>query len=508
MDANPLVRILKKDRSQFTRQDIMKIIKTQDVRSIHFRYPAKDGKLKELKLPVNNLQDVEAILAEGERVDGSSLFKGSIDTGHSDLYVVPMYDTAFFNPFVPGCLEFLCRYIDDEGNPAAITPDNILARSDEIFKKETGMELQALGELEFYIIYPDEENLYPGKPQGFYHESSPFVKWGDLTEEILRLTSEICGNVKYCHSEVGYIQPSEKDIPEIRGKRMTQYELEFLPAPLLDMAGRLITAKWLIRNLAAERGVLVSFAPKLSIGDAGSGLHFHLTLLKNGKNMLTDKKGELTSTALAAIGGLLKLSGSLSAFGNTCAASYLRLVPHQEAPVKVCWSASNRSALVRVPLAWRGVNNLASRVNPQQPADFKGQMFGQTFELRSPDGSADIYLLLAGIAVAVREGLANAKKFEALAKELNVTKNIFHDKNIADALESLPASCWESAQALKKDRAYYEDKNIFPEIVLDFCTRRLENENDRNLSSELKKMSETKQLQTLRNIMFASLHCM
>lgn len=506
--ASPVVRALDKPPGDFTRKDILRLVTGRGIRSVHFRYPAADGKLKVLKLPVNDLRDIEAVLCEGERVDGSSLFKGMVDPGRSDMYVVPMYRTAFLNPFVPDCLELVCRYLDADGNPAALTPDNILARSEDGFRAASGCELLALGELEFYFIYSDEEDLYPGTPQGFYHEASPFVKWDDLTEEILRLTAETCGGVKYCHSEVGFIKPSKDDLPELRGKRMSQYELEFLPAPLQETAARVLVAKWIIRNLAAQRGILASFAPKLNLGDAGSGMHVHVAVRRGGKNVLVDGKGELSSDASALIGGLLRSAGSLTSFGNTCAASYLRLVPHQEAPVKVCWSTSNRSALVRVPLGWRGVDNLASQVNPGQPRDFKGDMFGQTVELRSPDGSADVYLLLAGLGVAARQGFSKRTASIQAAKEFEVSGNVFDDPRVLSRLESLPRNCWESAQALKRDRARYEKEGVFPAEVIDFCIKRLEDEKDRDLAEDLSKMLYKEHREAVRKLMLATLHCM
>ncbi|HBL17560.1 MAG: hypothetical protein A2X36_10030 [Elusimicrobia bacterium GWA2_69_24] len=506
--ASPLVRSLDKLPQDFTRNDILGVIRKRNIRSVHFRYPAADGKLKELKFPVNDLKDMESVLTDGERVDGSSLFKGMVDPGASDMYVVPMYRTAFINPFVPDCLDILCRFLDAKGEPSAFTPDNILARSDQVFKDKTGCELHALGELEFYLIYPGEKDLYPGRSQALYHESAPFVKWNDLTEDILRISAEICGGVKYCHSEVGYIQPSHDDFPEVRGKCMSQYELEFLPAPLPEAAGRLLVAKWLIRNLAARAGVLVSFAPKLNVGDAGSGMHVHLSVKKQGRNVLTDQKGGLTPEAMGVIGGLLKGARSLTAFGNTCAASYLRLVPHQEAPVRVCWSASNRSVLVRVPLGWRGVGNLASRVNPNQSGPSITDGFGQTVEIRSPDGSADVYLLLAGLGAAVRHGLTHTEESHQLAKRLEVQRNIFDDRKALDQLDSLPRSCVESAECLRQDRALYEAEGVFPKQTIEYCRRRLEAEKDADLARKLRKMGPRPRMEATRRLMLASLHCM
>ena len=506
--ANPLVREIGKDPADFTRQDILAFIRRRGIRTLHFRYPALDGKLKELKLPVNDLRDAEAVLAEGERVDGSSLFKGMVDAGRSDMYVLPLYRSAFLNPFAPDGLEFVCRFLDAHGEPAAQTPDNVLARADETFRKRTGRELHALGELEFYVLHPAERELYPGRPQGAYHEAAPYSRWDALAAEALRLTSEICGGVKYCHAEVGHVEPSEDSLPRLRGMSMSQYELEFLPAPLDATAGRLLVAKWIIRSLAARQGLLVSFAPKLSMGDAGSGLHFHLSLLRGGRNALIDRRGTLTEDARALIGGLLAHAGSLTAFGNTCAASYLRLVPHQEAPVRVCWSSANRSALVRVPLAWRGVNNLASRVNPRQMRDYRGEMFGQTVELRSPDGSADVHLLLAGISCAVREGLTDRRASLERTRAGEVAGNIYADPKVLRRLETLPGSCAESARRLERDRAVYARDDVFPAPVLDYCIRRLQGEDDAALSRKLGRMSKGAKRAALDRIVSDSLHCM
>lgn len=506
--ANPLVRELGKAPEDFTRKDILGLIRKRGIRAIHFRYPARDGKLKELKLPVNDLRDAEAVLAEGERVDGSSLFKGMVDAGRSDMYVLPVYRTAFLSPFAPDSLEFVCRFLDGKGEPAVFTPDNVLARADESFARATGCELQALGELEFYVIYPEEKELYPGRPQGAYHEAAPYSRWDAFLEEVLRLSSEICGGVKYAHSEVGYVASAEEALPEFRGMRMCQYELEFLPAPLQETAGRLLTAKWLVRRLAARHGLLVSFAPKLSLGDAGSGLHIHLSVSRKGRNALLDAKGALSEDARAAIGGLLRHAGSLTAFGNTCAASYLRLVPHQEAPTRVCWSAANRSALVRVPLGWRGVDNLASRVNPRQKPDYKGDMFGQTVELRSPDGSADVHLLLAGIACAVREGFTGRKEALALAARGEVTGNVYDDKAALERLDTLPGSCAESARRLERDRKAYAKDGVFPDQTLDFCARRLAEEGDATLARDLAGMTPEQRREALRRVVSSSLHCM
>ena len=94
--------------------------------------------------------------------------------------------------------------------------------------------------------------------------------------------------------------------------------------------------------LGYKYGVEVSFAPKITVGKAGSGMHIHLLLEKDGQNVMIEN-GKLSDTARKMIAGILDLSKALTAFGNTIPTSYLRLVPHQEAPTAICWGDRNRS---------------------------------------------------------------------------------------------------------------------------------------------------------------------
>ncbi|GAF97943.1 unnamed protein product, partial [marine sediment metagenome] len=280
-----------------------------------------------------------------------------------------------------------------------IAPEYLVKKASRELKKKTGINLYVLGELEYYVTYKIKENeIFPVKSQKGYHESTPFVKYDDMNDEILQTLNSLGAKIKYGHSEVGSISLED-------GTRYEQYEIELDLEPLEDMADHLVLAKWIIRNVAAKYNVEVTFTPKISVGQAGTGLHIHMAAIKDGKNIMLDDDGKLTETAKKIIGGMIKLAPSLTAFGNTNPASYLRLVPHQEAPTNVCWGDKNRSVLIRVPLGWRNINALSSHVNKTTDIGSSGER--QTIELRSPDGSANIYLLLAGIAVAAKYGLTN-----------------------------------------------------------------------------------------------------
>jgi len=136
-----------------------------------------------------------------------------------------------------------------------------------------------------------------------------------------------------------------------------------------------------------------------------------------------------------------------------CIPLILGLVPHQEAPTKVCWSDCNRSALIRVPLGWVGIDNLAMKVNPQQRKRLTDNPGKQTVELRSPDGSAHVYLTLAGITMAALDGLSDSNAME-YAKKLYVTGNIHKTPEVLKTLKSLPTSCHESRSSFWKNVIY------------------------------------------------------
>lgn len=503
--SNPVSIITGKPREEFTRADMLKVIKEKGIERITFHYTAMDGKIKELKIPVSSSRHAELVLAEGERVDGSSLFKGIVEAGKSDLYIVPSYKTAFINPFDDKSLDFICRFLDSEGNLAWFAPDNVLHNAVGLLRNNTGLDIWALGELEFYLIGDPSNRSYPLESQRGYHATSPFVKSGPVVNEMLRYITQIYGNVKYAHNEVGYLENLKSDFEEFNGKTAEQVEIEFLPTPIEDTADCLVTACWIIRNVAYRHGYIATFFPKIEVGHAGNGMHIHMALKRDGKNIMTDEKGALSEDARKLIGGLCNYATSITSFGNMVSASYLRLVPKQEAPTRVCWSESNRSVLIRVPLAWTKANNLATRINPQQTEKIIHEESRQTVELRSPDGSANAHLLLAAITMAAEWGLTNSKEALELAKSCYVTRDI-HASSSQEDLDDLPTSCTESAEALLSVRKLYERENIFPPNLISFITNMLQSENDSDLNKRLMSLPEDEKLYQSRRIMHLDLH--
>lgn len=475
--ANKLEAQLKKSSKEFTKADIMQLVQELDIKMVKFMYPAGDGRLKTLNFMLNSVEYLETILTSGERVDGSSLFS-FIQAGSSDLYVMPRFSTAFMDPFeeIP-TLCMLCSFFNRDGQPLESAPEYTLRKAMKSFTDVTGMEFQAMGELEYYVISP-EEDVFEATDQKGYHESAPFAKANDFRTRCMKLIAECGGQIKYGHSEVGTFFEE--------GKCFEQNEIEFLPVAANDCADQLLIAKWIIRNLAYLEGYDITFAPKITVGKAGSGMHIHMRIMKDGKNLMLDGN-KLSENARRAIAGMMKLAESITAFGNKNPTSYFRLVPHQEAPTNVCWGMSNRSVLVRVPLGWTSGEDMCHKANPIEAETARDYSIKQTVEMRSPDASADVYQLLAGLCVACRHG------FE-IEDALEVADATFADGDIHDAknaeryakLAQLPDSCVASADCLERQRAVYEKYNVFSPAMIDGIIAELRKFDDRTLREELK----------------------
>lgn len=439
-----------------TKEDVIKLVQKKDIKIINLCHIPEDCRLKTLSFTVKNKKRLREILEFGERVDGSSLFS-YIDPNKSDIYIMPKTETAFINPFssIP-TINILCEYLDENGKPLDTAPENILSRAEKKLRSSASIVLKAFAELEFYIIHRQEETIFPEVSEKNYHESAPFAKFENLRNEALATLANIGITIKYGHAEVGRFHSKS-------GYVMEQHEIEFLPQDLTKMAETVTIAKWVIRNICAKYGVSVSFSPKPALEHAGNGMHIHLCGLMLGRNMITDSKGNLTVGAKRMIGGILKFAPSLAAFGNTIPVSYLRFISRKESPMDICWGMRDRLALVRIPLWW----NFRKDIKETNSCI-------RTFEFRAPDPSANTYLLLAGIALAVEYGLKNPKEAMKIAEDLNAQKRAKRNKRY----RALPLSCSESAKSLERDRKYYEADGVFPERVIDAIINKLKSYRD------------------------------
>lgn len=491
MNANDLVAFFSKPASELTKADIVTFVREKGIRMVDFMYPAEDGRVKTLNFMINNLAYLETVLTDGERVDGSSLFPSFVEAESSDLYVVPRFRTAFVSPFaeIP-TLCLLCSFFDKDGQPFASSPEQTLHRAAEAFAKSTGMTYEAMGELEYYVIAEDD-GMFPAVDQRGYHESGPYAKFNEFRKKCMAYIAQTGGQIKYGHSEVGNFTAD--------GKVFEQNEIEFLPCPVESAADQLVLAKWVIRNLAYEYGLDVTFAPKITVGKAGSGLHIHMRMMKDGRNCMT-VDGKLSAEARRAIAGMMVLAPSITAFGNKTPVSYFRLVPHQEAPTSVCWGDCNRSVLVRVPLGWTSGKDMCVQVNSLEAGATGDTSQKQTVEMRSPDASADVYQLMAGLCVACRYGLEMPEN-EALAIAADRYVGPGESGNNA-RFEQLPDSCVASADCLERQRSMFEAGGVFSPRMIDGIIGKLRSYDDAALRAEAEK-DET----LMHNLVSRSFHC-
>lgn len=463
------------------KEDVLKFISDKGVRILNLCHIPEDGRLKTLSFSTLDKMKVNEILEFGERVDGSSLFS-YIDSNNSDIYITPKFDTAFLNPFSSEpSLNVLCKYLDQNGKPLNVTPENILHKAEQRLRSCTEIVLSALAELEFYIIsWSESKTLFSSVPEQHYHESAPFSRFENLRNEILVTLADIGVATKYGHAEVGSIQGENHTIIE-------QHEIELALESFSRMAETIAVAKWVIRNVCARHGVTVSFSPKISLEHAGSGMHIHLCGLRNNKNIIENSDGNISTAGKKMIGGILKFAPSLTAFGNTVPVSYLRFFSRQESPISICWGVRNRLALIRIPLWW-------NFRKIKEEAD----VAKKTFEFRAPDASANAHLLLAGISIAIKYGFKHPKKALQIAEELHAETG----KIKKGGFSLLPQSCVESAANLENDRKFYEADGIFPAEVIDGTIRRLRSYKDKSMLQRLK--NEPRKIQDLIQ---TYLHC-
>ena len=475
-EPHPFVRLLKKPAADFTCGDLVLAVEQLELRQVNLRYVGGDGRLKTVAFPIDSREHLIQVLMQGERVDGSSIFPGT-DTDASDVYIVPRHRTAFLNPFgARPSLDVLCSFYSKDGRPLPYAREQIVRRAAEVLTQETGMVLEAFGELEYYLV-DEAERIYPVEEERGYQESAPFSKGQQVREQVLGHLSAMGIKLKYAHGEVGNILEDER--------QLVQHEIEFWPAPLEQAADALVVAKWVVREVAYAHGLEVTFAPSVSSDGAGSGLHVHSRLVRDGASAIMGEEG-INDTGRRLIAGYLSAAKTLTAFGNTVPTSYLRFTDGDESPDGICWGEADRTGLVRVPLAWGGhvLPAMVAHANPDSSETIpEPAIHPQTVELRLADGSADVHLLLAGMAVAARRGLSDPESLE-LAARLSTADH--------DDFEQLPSSCSESADALESERALFEADGIFPSELIDSTIDRLRGYDDAALLKQVAKNDDAR----------------
>jgi len=449
LPARTLERIIGKPAAAWTVNDLIDLFHERHLRLISLMHVGGDGWLKTLDFVPRDAVHLRDILEGGERADGSSLFAGKgIRAGASDMLLRPRVGSAFLDPFSQSpTLVLMCEHIGRDGRPLQESPDAIVRRGYERLQSETGLQLWALGEVEYFLgKHAAESDIYGADERG-YHASSPFVFGQELRRKALMVLAEIGVPIKYGHSEVGYIAATEAD-----DMIWEQHEVELALAPLPQAADGVVLTQWVLRNLVHQHGMRCSFDPILRRGHAGSGLHFHLSPMLNGEHAGRNASGDgLSDAGKWLIAGLVQFGTSLMAFGNRNPGSFVRLSQAKETPVGITWGAYDRHALVRLPLTATTADGRI--VSPP------------TIEFRLPDGSAHPHLLLAGIAQAMLAGRSHPD-LEGLLQRTSSSARTARSGAEMDHLR-LPASFPVIADLLAAHRSMLEAGGVFPSGLID-----------------------------------------
>ena len=398
-----------------TKEDIVRIVEEEDVKFIRMQFVDVLGQMKNVAITVSQLDRA----LDGEiSIDGSSI-EGFTSVNESDQYLVPDLDTFCIYPWRPQrgkVARFICDVHNADGTPFVGDPRAVLKRVVDRATK-MGYTFNVGPECEFFLFQTDEE----GKPTTKTNDEAGYFDLGPLDHgESTR--REICLALE----QMGYeIEASHHEVAQ------GQHEIDFKYAPALECADKIMTFKLAVKTLAQKNGLHATFMPKPIFGINGSGMHTNMSLFRNGKNAFFDEKGDkkLSKEAYSFIAGILAHMKGMAAITNPLVNSYKRLVPGYEAPCYMAWSASNRSALIRIPAA-------------------RGQ--STRVELRCPDPACNPYLSLA---VCLAAGLDGIEK--GMVPPAEITDNIFAMTPATRkrrGIEALPGSLEEALVCMKKDK--------------------------------------------------------
>ena len=400
--------------NHFTKRDILKMAKEEDVEFIRLQFTDIFGTMKNVAVTTSQL---EKALDNQVMFDGSSI-EGFARAEESDMYLYPDTDTFAIFPWRPQqgkVARLICDVYKPDGAVFESDPRYILKKvlSEA---KAMGYDFQVGPECEFFLFHTDED----GRPTTLSHESATYFDLGplDLGENARRdmvLTLEDMGFV---------IEASHHEVAP------AQHEIDFQYDEALKTADNIMTFKLVVKTIAKRHGLHATFMPKPKFGVSGSGMHINMSLSRDGLNVFSDGADEkgLSREAYYFIGGLVKHMKAISFITNPIVNSYKRLIPGYEAPVYIAWSAKNRTPLLRVPAA-RGL--------------------GARVELRSPDPAANPYLALAVCLAAGLDGIRNE-----IVPPKSIDCNIFEmteEQRREAGIEALPGSLREASEEFAKD---------------------------------------------------------
>jgi glutamine synthetase len=437
-------------------KDILNQIKEQDVKYVDVRFTDMRGKMQHVTFDIDLVDD--EFLTDGTMFDGSSI-AGWKAINESDMKLRPDLNTAYIDPFYQQTTLFLfCDVLNpDSGEPYNRDPRGIAKKALNYVKSSGVGDTVYFGpEAEFFVFddvrwstsphktgYAFDSTELPANTGKEYPEGNmghrPSTKGGYFPVNPIDSAQDLRGEMLAVMGELG-LQP-EKHHHEVAP---AQHELGLKFAELVTMADRMQLYKYVIHNVAAAYGKTATFMPKPYFGDNGSGMHCHQSIWKGGKPLFAgDGYAGLSDTCLYYIGGVIKHAKAINAFSNPTTNSYKRLVPGYEAPVKLAYSARNRSASVRIPYV----------ASPK----------GKRIEVRFPDPLGNPYLTFVALLMAGLDGIENK-----IHPGEPLDKNLYdlpprEQKRVPEVCGSLR----EALDNLSKDRAFLTKGGVMDDDFID-----------------------------------------
>jgi glutamine synthetase len=432
------------------------LIKEHEVKWVDMRFT--DSRGKEQHVTIFAAEVDEDFFTEGKMFDGSSI-AGWKGINESDMILMPDDSGSVLDPFTEeSTINITCDIVEPSTMQGYERDPRSVARRAEEYLKSTGIADGALfgPEPEFFVFDSAKwKTDMQGSMYSLYSEEAAWVSGDDFDSNNIGHRPGVKG---------GYFPvPPVDSLHDLRGAMCAamesmglvievhhhevgtagQCEIGVGPNTLTKKADEVQILKYCVHNVAHAYGKTATFMPKLVVGDNGSGMHVHMSLNKDGKNLFAgDSYAGLSEMALFYVGGIIKHAKALNAFTNPATNSYKRLVPHYEAPVMLAYSARNRSASIRIPYV---TSPKARRV-----------------EVRFPDPAANPYLAFSALMMAGLDGIQNKiHPGDAMDKDLYDLP-----KEEALSIPKVAETLQEALDALKDDHEFLTRGGVFTEDMI------------------------------------------
>lgn len=450
-----------------TPKEVIALCRSANVKAVDLRFVDFFGQWGHTTIPANAF--TETIFETGLGFDGSSV-SGWQQVDESDMLLMPVPQTSFVDPFsaLP-TLSIICDVVDPITHENYSRDPRFVARKATAYLNSTGIADTAFfgPEAEFFIL--DDVRFDQTSNSGYFYLDSVEAQWRRGRDEAPNLSHKV-------RHQQGYLAcPPVDRTMNIRNEMMQtmidcgleiecqhhevgtagQSEIDVKFGPMVEMADRMMMYKYIVKNVAFQHGKTATFMPKPIFGDAGSGMHTHLSYWKDGKPLFAGEGyAGLSQTGMYAIGGILKHASGLLALTNPTTNSYKRLVPGYEAPVNLAYSQRNRSAACRIPM-------------------YSNDPKTKRIEFRCPDGSCNPYFAFAAISMAAIDGIENKiDPGEPLDRDIYDLP----PEESANVVKT-PRTLEAALDALQSDHEYLLRGDVFTADVIDTWIR-FKREND------------------------------